>query len=392
MISLKITLAAALGMLTAIAAADPYIVCELGPTAVPSSIASQYSITLKDTTSDGSFALYEATSQSQADTVVAAMATNPSIVSRTIQSSPRMPPGKGSTLPVVGGRQDLVVANDSLLNLINWSPTLAQGAGRQVKVAILDTGLSDNQGNLWAKVVASQNFVEPGLLPIDRAMGTDSSGDGVVDGGTGHGTMVAGIIDLVAPQTSLIIARVADSDGMATTWSVVHAIRYAVEQGAEVINLSLASPDAEPVIARAIAYAESHGVTVVAGLGNSSMDKAFYPAKYSDVIGVAGLQSDGTKASYSNWNAAAKAAAPGLSVISQSETGSLSQWSGTSCATAFVTATIADCLRRRGHVPPNQIRDAISFSGGNLNGVNPHYANQLGVLIDHQALNTALGN
>lgn len=391
--SLRFLLAAALCLLSAFAAADPYLLCEFNPGASPSAIASQYSITLKDSTSDGLFAMYDTTSTTQAQSVAAAMSTNPVVKTATVKSNPTaLPSNKGSTLPAVGGRSELQVANESLLSLMNWDGTLANGTGREVRVAILDTGLASSQSALWSKVVAMENFVEEGLLPIDRPLGTDSDGDGILDEGTGHGTMVASIIDFVAPKVNFVVARVSDSDGYADEWRIVKAIDFALANNVEVINLSFAGSSPTPIIRAAIRHAEDCGAIVIAGLGNASIDQAFYPAKYDEVVSVTALTADGVKSSFSNWNAQAMVAAPGLSVVGQSDTGSLAQWSGTSCATAFVSAAVADCLRRRGHVPPSQMRWLLSTSGANVDPMNPNYKSKLGVLVDHKALNAALGN
>jgi hypothetical protein len=391
---LRLSVAAALGLLAAIAAADPYLVCELAPGVSPSAIASQYNIVLTDQTSDNSFAIYSAATESQADTVASSMTANSMIRGVEIQSTAPVPPppltkpGKGSTIPVVGDRATLQYENRALLSMINWNSNLANSGGREVRVAILDTGLSSNASTLWAKVAASRNFVEPSFLAIDRPTNTDSNFNGQVDEAVGHGTMVAGIVDFVAPKVKLIVGRVADSDGSAHAWNIVQGIRFAVENGAEVINLSLATPERNRTVARAIAYAERKGVVVVAGLGNSAASEAFYPAKFQTVIGVSAVGANGVKTSFSNWANKTEAAAPGFSVVSQYWDGELNQWSGTSFASAFVTGTVADCLRRTpNEIDPSWIRLAVSLSGKNVNAQNPNYRNKLGSLIDHEALN-----
>jgi hypothetical protein len=388
----RLSVAATLGLLTAIAAADSYIVVELNSSTTPTAVATQYGVVLTDATSDGAFAMYQTPTTTQADTVAAQMTTNPSIVSVDVQvttsPNPRLPedPGKGSTIPAVGDRAELQFQNQALLGLINWKPGLANSTGREVRVAILDTGLSDENPALWAKVVASRNFVEPNRLAIDRPTGVDSNEDGKADGLVGHGTMVAGIVDFVAPQTKLVVARVADGDGSATPWSIVKGIRFAVEQGAEVINLSFATTKRNKTIARAVEYAERKGILVVAGIGNSAVSDAFYPAKFPTVVGVSALDADGVKAPFSNWSSKTEVAAPGYSIVSQYWDGELVQWSGTSFASAFVTATVADCLRRRSPMEPKKIRRALERAGVNINRTNPQYKNKLGLLIDHAEL------
>ena len=390
---LKLSVAGALLAIASIAAAEPYIFCELNGVVAPTAVASQYGVTLKDKTSDNCFALYEATSETQADSVRSSMLSNSSIVSAEVQTSATMPrtlTKKGSTIPVVGDRAAIQVQNQSLLSLINWSPTLAGSAGRSVRVAILDTGLADPQPALWSKVVASRNFVEPDMLAIDRPTGIDADHNGTADDAVGHGTMVASVIDAVAPGADLIIARVADSDGTVHPWNIVQGIRFAVENGAEVINLAFASPERNPAVARAIAYAERKGVLVVAGAGNDSSSDAYYPAKFPTVVAVSALDSNGTKTAFSNWHSRLDIGAPGFSVVGQDPGGTLAQWSGTSFASAFVSATVADCLRRRSPIAPEKIRRALEASGKNLNDANPTYRNKLGKLLDHAALNADL--
>lgn len=370
----------------------PFIYAELRTTTTPQAIATQYSLTLLDATSDGVFAQYQAASSTQASAVISQMASNPNIVTAEARDSASpTTPGKGGTIPIVGDRAALVSANSQLLQLINWSPTLAAADGREVRVAILDTGLANFAGgSLWGKVITSQNFVEPNLLAIDRPLGTDSDGDGLVDEGVGHGTMVASVIDVVAPKTKFIIGRVANSDGYSDAWNVVKGIKFAIDNGAEVINLSLASTERSRFIANAIRYAEARGVIVIAGLGNDNVPEAYFPAKISTVVSVAGLSADGAKTSKSNWSTSTEVCAPGFSVVTLDENGNLTQWSGTSCATAFVSATIADVLRRTTTKLPSQIRTALQTSGQNVDTINPDYAGMLGRLIDHVRLNTIL--
>ncbi|MGV3616205.1 MAG: S8 family peptidase [Fimbriimonas sp.] len=389
---LRLSVAAALGLISAIAAADPYIICELATGVSPTAVASQYNVALRDATSDGSFAMYEVATPNQANVVANAMSSNSGILGVEIQSAAPAPPpattnpNKGSTIPVVGDRATLQYENRQLLSLINWKPNLANSSGREVRVAVLDTGLGAANSGLWSKVVASRNFVESGMLAIDRPMATDSNNNGVLDEASGHGTMVAGIIDFVAPKTKLIVARVANSDGAAHAWNIVQGIRFAVEQGAEVINLSFGSEERNNTIGRAVAYAERKGVVVVAGIGNSSVSDAFYPAKFPSVIGVSAVGSNGVKAGFSNWSSKTQAAAPGFSIVSQYWDGELTQWSGTSFSAAFVSATVADCLRRRSRIDPFWVRLAVAESGSNINNANPNYRNKLGTLLDHDEL------
>jgi hypothetical protein len=378
----------------AISAAEP-IVCRLNRGASATEIAREHGLVLRGVTTDGRYARYDAPSVAEAlrglrgdRGIVAAESERPF---RTAQERYTFVQ-KGSTIPAVGGRTSLQVANSKLLDLINWDPELAASPGRAVRVAILDTGLADAAVGLWDKVDASRNFVESNRLALDQPTGRDTDGNGEPDEAVGHGTVVAGIVDQVSPNSRFVIARIADSDGYATPWSLVLGIQFALANRAEVINISLADRRRSLLVELAVREAELMGVTVVGALGNDARDDAYEPAGTPNVVAVSAVGIDGVKASFSNWNSDCDVAAPGLSVVSRYWTGEGIQWSGTSFSAAFVSGAIADCLRRRGPVAPYRIRQALAASGVNIDAQNPPYRNKLGRLLDIRALNARLGN
>ena len=115
-----------------------------------------------------------------------------------------------------------------------------QGDG--VLVAVIDTGvLAEHPAFSGAIAPGGYDFVDSDPDPTDEANGIDDDGDGLVDEGAGHGTMVAGIVRLVAPHARILPLRVLDDEGSGRTFDVAKAIRHAIEQGADIINLSLCS-------------------------------------------------------------------------------------------------------------------------------------------------------
>ena len=94
----------------------------------------------------------------------------------------------------------------------------------------------------------------------------------------GHGTMVAGIVHLVAPNARIIPIKAFSSDGSGSIADVIAAIYYATDQGASVINMSFSSPETSSELQRAISYAHSRGVVCVASVGNSGSGMNVYPA------------------------------------------------------------------------------------------------------------------
>ena len=103
----------------------------------------------------------------------------------------------------------------------------------------------------------------------------------------GHGTMVAGLIHLVAPDAKIMPLRAFGADGSATISQIVQAIYYAVDREVDVINMSFSVKQDSPTLKAALDYAASKGVICVASAGNDGQAIQVWPAAYSNVIGVA---------------------------------------------------------------------------------------------------------
>lgn len=353
-------------------------------------LGNQYTLSVMEVSADGRWVLYGAGTNARANEVYTDMGSNSSVISREVTPAASLA-GKGSTIPVLGGRASSIYLNQSFLDSINYQPTLAASSGRTVRVAILDTGLAATVGaDIRNKVVAETNLVDNTSIALDAAIGLNSNHDGILDGEVGHGTMVASIINTVAPQAELIVVRISDSDGQTNSWDIMKGVQFAIDNGAEVINMSFGSLEKSPLIKQAVAYAESHGAVVVSGVGNSNTEESYYPAKISTVISVAAVNPDRTKSSFSNWAGSVDVAAPGYSIATEYLTGLLGQWEGTSFSAAYVSGIISDCLRRRSAATPQTVRKALRKSGVKVDTSNPDFVKKLGKLLDHAALNAAL--
>jgi thermitase len=212
----------------------------------------------------------------------------------------------------------------------------------RVVVAVVDTGVDYTHPDL-----ASQ---------VDTANDWDFiNGDSNAMDDHGHGTHVSGIIAAtmdngvggvgVAPQVRILPVKVLDSKGSGDTFGVSAGIRYAADNGARIINLSLAGPS-DASMGSAVAYAQSRGCVVIAAAGNDgSSGGASYPARYSGVIGVGATTSTDAHASFSNWGTGVDIAAPGVNILSTLPTAlypsGYGSWSGTSMATPFVAGVAA---------------------------------------------------
>jgi serine protease len=188
--------------------------------------------------------------------------------------------------------------------------------GRGVTVAVIDTG------------VAMENAPERGITRPKDLDGTESTpGYDFVDNdafawdGHGHGTHVAGTIAQttdnsygvagLAYNAKIMPLRVLNSRGFGQVSDISDAIRFAADNGAHVINMSLGGPLPSLVMSRAIKYAVKKGVTVVAAAGNGGKRGPSYPAAYKGVIAVAATQFDQNTTFYSQWGKFVDIAAPG---------------------------------------------------------------------------------
>lgn len=382
--------------LLGVASAEPLLIAQLQPGADPIAVALADGVILRDVTPNAPFALYgipvgssltDAQLRMQADPMVLWAEDDADISPPENQGFPKKNPSKGGSLSVIGGRQTLQTMNANALAQVGWSSTLANSPGRPVRIAILDTGLSVRQTYLWDKVDASFSAIPPFDSADDSARYT--GGENAIPLAAGHGTMVAGVIDQVAPQVRFLIARVADGDGKASAWTLVKGLAFAVVNHAEVANISLGSPNAITALTDVEEWCDLNNLTVVAAIGNNAVEPALFPARITKVLCVGGLNADSTKAGFSNWDGGCDSSAPAVGICSQFWDGQIQVWSGTSFAAPFVSAAIADCLRRTTPTAPRVVSQLTTVSGGNLDRLNPAYRRKLGTLLNIQRLDAA---
>lgn len=378
-------------MLSQLLFAQARVICRYVIGADLNAIATRYGITFLDRTPRAPFVLYLCEAK-YLEQYKQKLMRDPGIAWAEEDGKVSIPEAvgqKGGSIPVIGDRTTLYQRNALMLQQIGWNSNLAFSTGRPVTLSILDTGLSPNQPALWSKVVASANFVETSE-PYDVLQNEDTNGNGLADEAVGHGTMVAGVVDQIAPNVNLAIARVADSDGFATAWSIIKGLTFSVNAQAEVANISLGTLNHIRALEKALEWCDEKNLTVVAAIGNDGTNRAAYPAKIGRVIGVGGLLPDDTKAPFSNWDHTCDASAPATGIYSQSWTGELGLWSGTSFAAPMVSGAIADCLRRTGSVPTRSWLSSLAASGRNIDRINLRYRGQLGSGLDIAALDTIL--
>lgn len=234
--------------------------------------------------------------------------------------------------------------------------------GAEVTVAVLDTGIDLTHPALVGQLVSGYDFVD---------LDADPSEVGTADQNLhyGHGTHVAGLVALVAPEASIMPLRVLDEDGVGNIWVLAEALAYAINpdgnpntaDGADVINLSLSTIQQTNLLAEIVASVtceqdddpgeeddclvgpNQHGAVVVAAAGNSSSSIPEYPAA-EGVLGSlaigASTQAD-TLAVFSNYGSWVDLAAPGQDILSTVPSGEYAVWSGTSMATPLAAGEAA---------------------------------------------------
>jgi subtilisin family serine protease len=241
-----------------------------------------------------------------------------------------------------------------------------------VTVAVLDTGVQADHPSLQGHLLPGFNAISPGNTPDDVV-------DGKSNQAFGHGTMVAGIVARVAPETKILPVRVLNADGSGSLFDVVRGLRWAVANGAQVVNLSFGTLESSGILRQAINDARHAGVIVVASAGNAGQDVRDYPAGFSETISVAAVDPNDAKASYSNFGSHVRLSAPGTGIISTFPNSRFAAWSGTSFAAPFVAGVAA--LVRAAHpgADPDKIGDALEKTARPLDGIaNSGYQGRLG--------------
>jgi thermitase len=178
----------------------------------------------------------------------------------------------------------------------------------EILVAVIDSGIDRTHPEIKDRTIMGYDFA-------------DDDGDSLSGSNLNlHGTSVAGLVNSaadgagltgVAPNVRVMDVRVLDARGRATFAAVAAGVRFAVEKGAKVINLSLGGFFDDPGLRAAIQEAIAKGVIVVAATGNSGVPTVSFPAAYTGVIAVGATDRQGALASYSNFGSQTLIAAPG---------------------------------------------------------------------------------
>jgi thermitase len=270
-----------------------------------------------------------------------------------------------------------------------------------VVIAILDSGIQLDHEDL-----ADRLWVNPGEVPGNQV---DDDGNGKVDDFQGwhfyhawngqafvpeednqvtdehgHGTHVAGITGAafnnkvgvagLAGGSQLMIVKVLDQQGEGRYSDVAQSIIYAVDNGAQVINLSFGGTSPSQTLQEAVNYAHARGVLVVAASGNDG-GPVLYPAVCEHVLSVAATDQDDNRASFSNYGPETDVAAPGVSIYSTGWPGDsradctsgYCRKSGTSGATPHVAGLAALMWSARPDLTVAQVTGIVTRTAADVN-------------------------
>src|SRR6478752_4096705 len=248
------------------------------------------------------------------------------------------------------GTQHADIQYESLEKLLN---------GQKLKdtvIAVADTGVDSSLADLKGVV-----DTKTGYNYVDRSSNaTDDNG---------HGTHVAGIIAASAnnnysmaginSHAKILPVKILDASGSGDTEQIAYGIKYAVDHGAKVINLSLGGSYSR-VLEYSLKYAYDHNVTVVAASGNDGMEELSYPASSAYAISVGASNRLDIVSDYSNYGKGLDITAPGSDIPSLVPDGNVTYLSGTSMATPHVAAVAGLLLSQNPGLKPKDVKKRLT--------------------------------
>ena len=264
------------------------------------------------------------------------------------------------------------------LKLLGIPPLWKETQGEGIKVGVLDTGIALEHPDLQPAILKARDFTRSPSAAYDAQ---------------GHGTHVSGIIAArrnahgivgVAPQSKIIAAKVLNDEGAGTSQDIVAGIQWAIESGADILSMSLGSPEPDEEIHQALLLAISKGIFVITAAGNEGpdLDTVGYPAGFPEMVAVGSIDRRKKLSQFSSRGRQVDVVAPGDEITSCYPPRGYATLSGTSMATPFVSGVVALALAKHrklgGKTPLHTQQDLIEHlcrtsADAGLAGFDPLY-------------------
>jgi subtilisin family serine protease len=242
--------------------------------------------------------------------------------------------------------------------------------GAETLVAVIDTGVDPFHPLLRYRIApGGRDFVDNDDEPWETSDGIDQDNDNDVDEAAGHGTFVAGLVLLVAPDAMIVPYRAFNDEGVSNEFAVCSAMLAAMDRGVDVINMSFIQKSRPRILDQIIDEASRRGIVLVSGAGNGEPDSEYaslrptsrlpFPADDPRVLAVAAADNQDLLADFSNYGSMVAVAAPGVDLYSGGFAGQLGTCSGTSMAAPLVSGAAALLRSLNPYLGPKEIEAAL---------------------------------
>src|SRR5262249_33347392 len=239
------------------------------------------------------------------------------------------------------------------------------------ELADLDPAMAARLQQSTTRILDAQNILvvnssTAAILSQSTTSILDQSTTSILDSSLsefGHGTMVAGIVHLIAPTARIMPLKAFRANGSSNLSDIIRAIYYAADNGANVISMSFSIGQSSPGLQAAVQYALNKDVILVASSGNDGLKTLVYPASYGGVQGIGSSTSSDTRSLFSNFGSGVVLfAAPGEGVITTYPGGNYAAGWGTSFSAPILSGSAALVLQFRPSAKPGDINNPLSHT------------------------------
>lgn len=254
----------------------------------------------------------------------------------------------------------------------------------RVVIAVIDSGADLEHPDLRPNLVPGYNVLSQGQTPPQDDNGHGTHAAGIAAAATDNREGIAG----TCPRCKLMPIKALDAEGAGNAFDVAVGLVWAVDHGAQVINMSLGGPQSDPTLERAVRYALTRNVPVVVAAGNESTSELRYPAAINGVISVGAVDSSRQLAGFSNYGSWVTVVAPGVQILSTMPMRSVFMtenegyqtrydfMDGTSMAAPIVAGLVGLMRSRHPNLSPAQIKTRLEGTAIDLGA--PGFDEQFG--------------